>query len=126
MILRNLSLTVMIKFKVVDDIDNDGLVANPLYLKTGNEYISITSGEIFVPKIDIFNDVILQNNIIKNIKHKGDSLAEKYTHNVIEKADIPINNTFTWNNFYNYTLQNCPTGVLHKARKKRCKNRMRL
>ena len=42
-----LSLTVMVKLKVVDD----GLVANPLYLKTGNEYISITSGEIFVPKI---------------------------------------------------------------------------
>ena len=37
----------MVKLKVVDD----GLVANPLYLKTGNEYISITSGEIFVPKI---------------------------------------------------------------------------
>ena len=53
MILRNLSLTVsvMIKFKVVDDIDNDGQVANPLYPKTGNEYTSITSGEIFVPKI---------------------------------------------------------------------------
>ena len=33
--------------KVVDD----GLVANPLYLKTGNEYISITSGEILIPKI---------------------------------------------------------------------------
>ena len=37
----------MVKLKVVDD----GLVANPLYLKTGNEYITITSGEIFVPKI---------------------------------------------------------------------------
>ena len=47
MILGNLSLTVVVKLKVVDD----GLVANPLYLKTGNEYISITSGEIFVPKI---------------------------------------------------------------------------
>ena len=68
----------MIKFKVVHDIDNDGLEANPLYLKTRNEYISITSGEIFVPKIDVFNDVFLQNNINKNIKHKGDSLAEKY------------------------------------------------
>ena len=41
----------MIKLKVMDDIDNDGLVANPLYPKTGNEYISITSGEIFAPKI---------------------------------------------------------------------------
>ena len=37
----------MVKLKVVDD----GLVANQLYLKTGNEHISITSGEIFVPKI---------------------------------------------------------------------------
>ena len=37
----------MVKLKVVDD----GLVANPLYLKTGNEYITITSGEIFVLKI---------------------------------------------------------------------------
>ena len=37
----------MVKLKVVDD----DLVANPLYLKTGNEYISITSGGIFVPKI---------------------------------------------------------------------------
>ena len=37
----------MVKLKVVDD----GLVANPLYLKTGNEYISITPGEISVPKI---------------------------------------------------------------------------
>ena len=49
MILRNLSLTVsvMIKLKVVNDIDNDDLMANSLYPKTGNEYISITSGEIF-------------------------------------------------------------------------------
>ena len=49
MILRNLSLTVsvIVKLKVMDD----GLVANPFYLKTRSEYISITSGEIFVPKI---------------------------------------------------------------------------
>ena len=56
------------------------MVAIPLYLKIENESISVTSGEIFDPKIC---------NSIKNIKHKGDSLAEKCTQNVIEKANIP-------------------------------------
>ena len=102
MILRNLSLTVSVK--VVDD----GLVANPLYMKTGNESISIASEEIFDPKI---------YNSLKSIKHKGDSLAEKYTQNVIQKADIPVTNTITRNKFY--TLQSRPPAVFLKGRKTR-------
>ena len=101
MILRNLSLTVSVK--VVDD----GLVANPLYLKTGNESISIALEEIFDPKI---------YNSLKNIKHKGDSLAENYTQNVIQKADIPVTNT-TRNKFY--TLQSRPPAIFLKGRKTR-------
>ena len=66
MILRNLSLTVIVKLKVVDD----GLVANPLYLKTGNEYISITSGEIFVPKI-----TSLKTSSIKEIHWQKNTLT---------------------------------------------------
>ena len=105
MILRNLSLTVMVKLKVVDD----GLVANPLYLNSENW------------KLICFNhfrrNFCPQNNIIKNIKHKGDSLAEKYAHNVKEKADIPITNTFTWNNFYNYALQSRPRCITKRQEK---------
>ena len=66
----------MVKLKIVDD----DLVANPLYLKIGNEYISITSGEIFVPKI-----TSLRTSSIKETHWQ-----KKYTHDVIEKADIPI------------------------------------
>ena len=89
------------------------MVAIPLYLKIGNESISVTSGEIFTPKYSI-----------KNIKHKGDSLVEKYNQIVIEKANLAVTNRTTQNNFY--TLQNRPKAVLCKGGKAWCKNRMRL
>ena len=60
---------------------------------------------------------------IKNIKNKGDSSAEKYNQNVIEKVNIAVTNRTTQNNFY--TLQNRPKAVLYKGGKAWCENRMR-
>ena len=87
------------------------MVAIPLNLKIGNEYISVTSGESFYPKIC---------NSIKSIKHKVDSLAGKYNQNVIEKANIAVTNSTTQNNVY--TVQNRPKAVLYKGGKAWCKN----
>ena len=59
MMLRNLSHHLTVMLQVVDD----GVVANP-YMKTGNEFTLVTSGEIVDPEI---------YNGIKDIKHKEDS-----------------------------------------------------
>ena len=57
---------------------------------------------------------------MKEIKSKGDAQAEVYVDKVIEKGEIPVTNTISWNNFY--TLQNRPPAVLDKLRKPGCKN----
>ena len=65
----------MVKLKVVDD----GLVANPLHLKTGNEYISITSGEIFVPRITSLKTSSIKEFIGRKI-HSRHYRKGRYTY----------------------------------------------
>ena len=70
---------------------DDGLVSNPYLENDPNEFVSITTGEIYDPEI---------YNSMKEIKPKGDAQAEEYVDKVIEIREIPVTNTISRNNFY--------------------------
>ena len=79
---------------------DDGLVSNPNLEDDPNEFVSITTGEIY--DREIFNG-------LKEIKQKGNAQAEEYVDKVIEKGIIPV---IPRNNFY--TFQNRSQAVLKK------------
>ena len=82
---------------------DDGLVSNPNLEDDPNEFVSITTGEIY--DREIFNG-------LKEIKQKGNAQAEEYVDKVIEKGIIPV---IPRNNFY--TFQNRSQAVLKKDNK---------
>ena len=71
-----------------------------------NEFVSISTGEIFDPEI-------LKS--LKNIKPEGDRQAKQFLESVMEKGEKSVLDTIPRNNFY--TLQNRPPPVLPKERK---------
>ena len=73
---RHLIKDVNAMVKAVDD----GLVSNTYLENNPDEFVSITTGEIYDPEI---------YNSMKNIKPKGDAQAEQYVDKVIEERDIP-------------------------------------
>ena len=79
---------------------DDGLVSNPNLEDDPNEFVSITTGEIY--DREIFNG-------LKEIKQKGNAQAEECVDKVIEKGIIPV---IPRNNFY--TFQNRSQAVLKK------------
>ena len=98
--------------KLIKDIQamvkavDDGLISNPYMEDNENEFVSISTGEIFDPEI---------LNSLKNIKPEGDRQAKQFLESVMEKGEKSVLDTIPRNNFY--TLQNRPPPVLPKERK---------
>ena len=90
---------------------DDGLVSNPYLEDDENEFVSITTGEVFDPEIA---------KSIHNIKPEGDRQAKEFMDRVVEKGEKCITDTISHNNFY--TFQNRPPAVLEKNRKKYASN----
>ena len=90
---------------------DDGLISNPYLEDDENEFVSITTGEIFDPEI---------SRSIRNIKPEGDRQAKEFMDSVMEKGEKSITDTICRNNFY--TLQNRPPAVLETDKKRYTSN----